>query len=61
MGMIFYYHKIEEMRDFIFVDCQWLFDKLTELVEIKFTKSYNKKGYLCRGCRSIYNGRQTKH
>ena len=44
MGMIFYYHKIEEMRDFIFVDCQWLFDKLTELVEIKFTKSYNKKG-----------------
>ena len=41
--MLFYYHTVKGMRNFIFVDCQWLFDKLTELVEIKFTKSYNKK------------------
>ena len=43
MGMLFYYHRVEGMRDFVFVDRQWLFDKLTELVEIKFTKAYNKK------------------
>ena len=39
MGMLFYYHEVEGMRDFVFVDRQWLFEKLTELVEIKF------KGY----------------
>ena len=43
MGMLFYYHKVEAMREFVFVDRQWLFEKLTELVEIKFTKSYSKK------------------
>ena len=43
MGMLFYYYKVEGMCDFVFVDRQWLFEKLTELVEIKFTKSYNKK------------------
>ena len=43
MGMLFYYYKVEGMCDFVFVDRQWLFKKLTELVEIKFTKSYNKK------------------
>ena len=43
MGMLFYYHKVEGMCDFVFIDRQWLFEKLTELVEIKFTKCYNKK------------------
>ena len=43
MGMLFYYHTVKGMCDFVFVDRQWLFDKLTELVEIKFTKGYNKK------------------
>ena len=43
MGMLFYYHKVEGMCDFVFVDRQWLFEKLTELVEIKFRRSYNKK------------------
>ena len=43
MGMLFYYHKVEGMCDFVFVDRQWLFKKLTELVEIKFRKSYYKK------------------
>ena len=42
MGMLFYYHKVKGMCDFVFVDRQWLFEKLTELVEIKFTKNYNK-------------------
>ena len=44
MGMLFYYHKVKGLCDFVFVDRQWLFEKLTELVEIKFTKSYSKKG-----------------
>ena len=44
MGMLFYYHKVEGLCDFVFIDRQWLFEKLTELVEIKFTKGYNKKG-----------------
>ena len=43
MGMLFYYHKVKGIRDFVFIDRQWLFEKLTELVEIKFTKSYSKK------------------
>ena len=43
MGMLFYYHKVEGLCDFVFIDRQWLFEKLTELVEIKFTKGYNKK------------------
>ena len=43
MGMLFYYHKVEGLCDFVFTDCQWVFDKLTELAEIKFTKCYNKK------------------
>ena len=43
MGMLFYYHKVKGMCDFVFVDRQWLFEKLTELVEIKFTKSYRKQ------------------
>ena len=43
MGMLFYYHKVAGMCDFVFIDRQWLFEKLTELVEIKFTKCYNKK------------------
>ena len=43
MGMLFYYHEVEGIRDFVFIDRQWLFEKLTELVEIKFTKSFNKK------------------
>ena len=43
MGMLFYYHEVKGIRDFVFVDRQWLFEKLTELVEIKFTKCYNKK------------------
>ena len=44
MGMLFYYHEVKGICDFVFIDRQWLFEKLTELVEIKFTKSYNKKG-----------------
>ena len=43
MGMLFYYHEVEGIRDFVFIDRQWLFEKLTELVEIKFTKDFNKK------------------
>ena len=43
MGMLFYYHKVEGLCDFVFIDRQWLFEKLTELVEMKFTKSYNEK------------------
>ena len=43
MGMLFYYHKVKGIRDFVFINRQWLFEKLTELVEIKF-KGYNKKG-----------------
>ena len=43
MGMLFYYHKVEGLRDYVFIDRQWLFKKLTELVELKFTKGYNKK------------------
>ena len=44
MGMLFYYHQVKGMCDFVFIDRQWLFEKLTELVEIKFTKRFNKKG-----------------
>ena len=40
MGMLFYYHEVKGIRDFVFIDRQWLFEKLTELVEIKFTKKY---------------------
>ena len=43
MGMLFYYHKVQGMCDLVFIDRQWLFEKLTELVEIKFTKGYSKK------------------
>ena len=43
MGMLFYYHKVEGIREFVFIDRQWLFEKLTELVEIKFTKGLNTK------------------
>ena len=43
MGILFYYHKVRGICDFVFIDRQWLFEKLTELVEIKFTKGYNKK------------------
>ena len=42
MGMLFYYHEVKEICDFIFIDRQWLFNKLTKLVDIKFTKAYNK-------------------
>ena len=38
MGMLFYYHEVEGICDFVFIDRQWLFEKLTELVEVKFTK-----------------------
>ena len=38
MGMLFYYHEVKGICDFVFIDRQWLFEKLTELVEIKFTK-----------------------
>ena len=43
IGMLFYYHKVEGLCDYVFIDRQWLFEKLTELVEIKFTKGYSKK------------------
>ena len=43
MGMLFYYHEVKGICDFVFIDRQWLFEKLTELVELKFTKGYNKK------------------
>ena len=43
MGMLFYYHEVEGIRDLVFINRQWLFEKLTELVEIKFTKDFNKK------------------
>ena len=43
MGMLFYYHEVEGICDFVFINRQWLFEKLTELVEIKLTKGYNKK------------------
>ena len=42
MSAEFYYHKVKGMRDFVFIDRQWLFEKLTELVEIKFTKLNRK-------------------
>ena len=38
MGMLFYYHEVKGICDFVFIDRQWLFDKLTELVEVKFAK-----------------------
>ena len=44
MGMLFYYHEVEKVCDFVFIDRQWLFKKLTELVEIRFTNLYVKKG-----------------
>ena len=43
MGMLFYYHRVEGMCDFVFVDRQWLFEKLTKLVELKFTKGYSRE------------------
>ena len=43
MGMLFYFHEVEGIRDFVFIDRQWLFEKLTELVTIKYTKGYSKK------------------
>ena len=43
IGMLFYYHEVKGIRDFVFIDRQWLFEKLTELVEIKFTRGYSKK------------------
>ena len=43
MGILFYYHKVEGMCDYVFINRQWVFEKLTELVESKFTKVYNKK------------------
>ena len=43
MGMLFYFHKVKGICDFVFIDRQWLFERLTELVEIKFTKGYNKE------------------
>ena len=43
MGMLFYYHRVKGMCDFVFVDRQWLFEKLTKLVEIKFTKGYSRE------------------
>ena len=43
MGMLFYFHKVKGISDFVFIDRQWLFEKLTELVTIKYTKGYNKK------------------
>ena len=43
MGMLFYYHTVKGICDYVFINRQWLFTKLTELVEIKFTKSYKKK------------------
>ena len=43
MGMLFYFHMVKGMCDFVFIDRQWLFERLTELVEIKFTKGYNKE------------------
>ena len=42
MGMLFYYDKIQGMCDFVFIDRQWLFNKLTELVKVKFEKGCNK-------------------
>ena len=44
MGMLFYYNKVKGLCDYVFIDRQWLFKKLTELVELKFTKGYNKEG-----------------
>ena len=43
MGMLFYYHKVKGMCEFVFIDRQWLFEKLTEIVAIKFTKSDIRK------------------
>ena len=43
IGMLLYYHEVEGICNFVFVNRQWLFEKLTELVAIKFTKGYNKK------------------
>ena len=43
MGMLFYFHKVEGICDVVFIDRQWLFEKLTELVTIKYTKGYSKK------------------
>ena len=43
MGMLFYYHQVKGMCNFVFINRQWLFEKLTELVEIKFTKCFNRK------------------
>ena len=48
MGMLFYYHQVKGMCDFVFIDRQWLFEKLTELVEIKFTKRFNKKDIIAK-------------
>ena len=43
IGMLFYYRTVKGMCDFVVIDRQWLFTKLTELVELKFTKNYKKK------------------
>ena len=43
MGMLFYYHEVKEICNFVFIDRQWLFEKLTELVETKYKMQYSKK------------------
>jgi len=44
MGVLLYYHSVPGMCEYVITDHQWLFDKLTSIVKITFTRSgFDKK------------------
>jgi len=44
MGILLYYHDVPGMCQYVITDHQWLFDKLTRIVNIAFAISgFNKK------------------
>jgi len=44
MGILLYYHNVPGMCQYVITDHQWLFDKLTRIVNISFARSgFNKK------------------
>ena len=43
LGMLLYYESVPSLKHVIFCDPQWLFDKLTKLIEVKYDPPFKQK------------------
>ena len=49
LGILLYYKDVENLEHVIFSNPQWLFDQLTNIIELKYNPPHKAKKLICKG------------